>query len=340
MQTKPQSYAILDLQFGSTGKGLLAGYLAKKFQPDGVVAAFGPNAGHTYIDAEKKKFVHIMMPMGALSPECRRVFIGPGAVVHPDILMTEAEALRSAGYQFDLIIHENATIVQERHREQEAVYGARIGSTQKGTGAALAEKIMRKHDGHPIVARDALKGTPLEGDVVSVTEYNDLIDRVKCLQIEGAQGFSLSCHHGFYPYTTSRDCTLPQLLSDCAVPLGHNRRIEVFGVCRTFPIRVNNKTGYSGPAYFDQEEIKWEDLGLEPELTTVTKLPRRIFTFSQEQIRQAVRMSAVNGVFMNFANYCKDFREEERIKKLIEDCGPKVLWKGYGPTQFDVSVQV
>lgn len=341
-----QTYAILDLQFGSTGKGLLAGYLARKRKPDGVVCAFGPNAGHTFIDSTGRKFVHIMMPMGALSPEIQRVFIGPGAIVHPDLLLSEHQHLQDMGYRYELYIHENATVVQERHREMEAIYGGAIGSTQKGTGAALAEKITRQpaivsmspdvqHAWGKIIARDVLKGTPLEGYVAPVPDYNDAMDKVRTLQIEGAQGYSLSCHHGFYPYVTSRDCTIGQLLADCAVPLMRGA-VQVLGTCRTFPIRVNNKTGSSGPAYHDQEEIQWADLGMEPELTTVTKLPRRIFSFSAEQVRQAVRISGVDIVFLNFCNYVHDKSRLNEIIAKIESAGCSVGWLGHGPAESDV----
>jgi len=34
-----QIKAIIDLQFGSTGKGLLAGYIANRFKPDTLITA-------------------------------------------------------------------------------------------------------------------------------------------------------------------------------------------------------------------------------------------------------------------------------------------------------------
>lgn len=326
-----QTYAILDLQYGSTGKGLLAGYLARRRRPDGVVCAFGPNAGHTFIDRDGNKYVHIMMPMGALSPDVQTVFIGPGAVVHPELLHSEYENLRLAGARFRLVIHEHATVVQERHREQEAEYGGAIGSTQKGTGAALAEKIRRDLSLQlPIAAKTALANTVLEDFVVSRATYNTLMDGVETLQVEGAQGFSLSIHHGFYPFTTSRDCTLASLLSDCAVPL-EERVVESYGVCRTYPIRVNNKTGWSGPHYDDQKEIEWKDIGVEPELTTVTRLPRRIFTFSTQQIVEAVRMNNTSKIFLNFCNYPCDYGH--LADKINMHTSAKVHWLGMGPSE-------
>lgn len=329
-----KAYAIIDLQYGSTGKGLLAGYLARQRHPDGVACAFGPNAGHTFIDGVDRKFVHVMMPMGALSPAIKTVFIGPGAVVHPQILIDESDALRGMGYRYELCIHEAAAVVQERHRLAEAGHG-KIGSTQKGTGACASEKVTRTQgNGVPwhLLARDVLRGTPLEGNVVSVAEYNDRLDEVEVLQIEGAQGFSLGSNAGFWPYCTYRDCSIHQLLADCGVP---EQRLHIYGTARTYPIRVNNKTGSSGPCYHDQQEIEWKDIGLEAELTTVTKLPRRIFTFSEEQIKQAIRMSNVDAVFLNFINYCRDGNELDRLVKIIERYAP-IQWMGSGPTEADI----
>lgn len=335
-----EAYAVLDLQFGSTGKGLLAGYLARNRKPDGVVCAFGPNAGHTFIDGAGRKFVHVMMPMGTLSSNIKHVLIGPGAVVHPNILLDEYLAMKELGYQFRLHIHEAATVVDQRHRDEEAGLG-KIGSTQKGTGAAAAERVRRQASAK-IVARDALRNTPLEGYVVSVDEYDDIMDSIDLLQIEGAQGFSLGIDAGFYPYCTYRPCHLWQLLSDCGVPvrrypggIGTKQRIESFGVARTYPIRVNNKTGSSGPCYPDQEEIQWEALGLAPELTTVTKLPRRIFTFSMEQIRQAVRMNGTDAIFLNFCNY-NEVVAHEIIGRIERELKVPVVWRGYGPAETDI----
>ena len=332
------AYAVVDLQYGSTGKGLLAGYLAKQRAPDTVVCAFGPNAGHTFVEADGTRHVHVMMPMGALSPEIRRVLIGPGAVVHPELLIKEADRLRSLGHTFELSIHENAAVVNEHHRARESVATGTVttGSTRKGTGAALTSKIMRE----TVTAGQVLRHTPLAGNVVTVAEYNARMDEAKILQIEGAQGFSLSHHHGFYPYVTSRDCTTYQLLADCAVPAPLSLALQVLGTCRTYPIRVNNRDGFSGPCYPDQEEVSWKSIGVAPELTTVTKLPRRVFSFSAEQIRQAIRMDGVDAVFLNFCNYFRDGAGREvilgDIKDTIEQTGAKVKWEGWGPNELDV----
>ena len=59
---------VIEMQFGSTGKGLIAGYLAEKYGHDVVLTANMPNAGHTYINATGRKWVHKALPSGITSP--------------------------------------------------------------------------------------------------------------------------------------------------------------------------------------------------------------------------------------------------------------------------------
>lgn len=335
------AYVICDMQFGSCGKGLLAGYLAEKEKPDTVVAAWGPNAGHTYINARGRKMVNIAIPNGIVSPNLRCVLIGPGSVINPSILMKELDEYQDLLSNADVLIHENAAVVTEQHRELESTSTVKIGSTMKGVGEAVIQKI-RRDPKNLNNAGVALRGTPLEGLICSVMEYNDALDGANKVQIEGAQGFSLSINQGFYPYTTSRDCTVHQILSDCAIPTMSLDCLAIYGVARTYPIRVANRydyagnmIGWSGPQYHDQCELQWKDIGILPELTTVTKLPRRIFSFSMEQIKQAARMNNPDGIFLNFCNY-PGFVVEDLIRDIEKETGVPVVWTGWGPTFNDV----
>ena len=340
---------IVDMQFGSCGKGLLAGYLAHKLKPDALITAWAPNAGHTFIDAAGVKMVNIAMPNGMVSPSVTRIFIGPGSIINPEIMLSEMERYKSMLNGVRILIHENAAVVAERHREAEAATMFKIGSTMKGCGEALIEKIKRA-PGSNITARDALRNTELAQYVVPAHTYDDEMDRVRIGLVEGAQGFGLSLNQGTWPYTTSRDCTVNQLLSDCSIPANARMSLQTYGVCRTFPIRVSNRynkdgvqIGSSGPCLPDQQEIPWSTIGREPELTTVTRLPRRLFTFSAEQVRSAMRMNGIDTVFLNFVNYLKDLdggkQEFRRIVAAIEECGQDAAtigWLGVGPQVTDI----
>lgn len=341
-------YAIVDLQFGSTGKGLLAGFMAEYYEPDTLITAWAPNAGHTYVDAEGRKYVNTALPNGIVASSVKQVLIGPGSVINPEQMMDELQRYDWMMEGINLLIHESAAVVTQEHRDMEASYAFGIGSTMKGVGEAVISKI-RRQPGARTIARDALIGTPLEGYVVSAQQYNDAFDSGHVGIVEGAQGFSLSINQGFYPYCTSRECTIHQLLSDCAIPryASEGSTLEVWGTARTYPIRVANRfkdgvqVGTSGPCYSDQSELDWAEIGIEPELTTVTKLPRRIFTWSHQQIEEAIRMNGVDRVFLNFVNYIDRCNNPGKMtlsdyQNSIERAGARLECVGVGPAIMDV----
>ena len=345
-----KAYMILDLQFGSTGKGLLAGYLANIRKPDVCVTAWGPNAGHTYIDDQGNEYIHRMLANGIVSPRLKSVLIGPGSVIDLDALTDEIFQSRHLLVGKRLVIHPAAVVVTAEHRERE-LRNVKIGSTMKGTGAAVVDRILRDPLNNP-TASHAIPIAFLDritqmgiGIEVSAESYDAAVKTAELIQIEGAQGYSLSMYHGFYPYTTSRDVTPAQVMADCALPLSLSP--QICGTLRTFPIRVSdrydedgNMIGTSGPCYPDQIELSWGDVGVEPERTTVTKLPRRIFDFSFSQLEEAVYRCAPTKLFLNFANYLpkKEVAELiDRINKAVpNNC--RVEWIGEGPTHSDVFI--
>lgn len=324
---------VVDLQFGSTGKGQIAGTIGRKWQPDTVVCANGPNAGHTYKWWEGRnpeslrQIVHTVTPVTGVLPSVRNILLGPGAVIDMTRLSDEVSASMDYFDGKNLIIHPNASIVQQRHRDREKDFVG-IGSTMKGTAEAVIEK-MRRLPGASIARNWALQLRNMFPHVnltVSVDEsdYNAALDSSQKLLVEGAQGASLSMHSRFYPHCTSRDVSVNQIWADCRLPArtsaaawAHNGEVQIVGVCRTYPIRVANRfnetgdmTGFSGGAYPDQHEIKWEQIGREAELTTVTKLPRRLFTFSTQQILEGTRYNAPTSIALTFCDYLPSHNAE------------------------------
>jgi hypothetical protein len=107
--------------------------------------------------------------------------------------------------------------------------------------------------------------------------------------------------------------------------------LTVIGTCRVHPIRVGNTPdGYSGDWYPDQEEITWEEIGIEAELTTVTKRPRRIASWSWHQIVDALNDCDPDEIFLNFCNY--DQEEAISIASKI----PEIAYMGYGAKRCDI----
>lgn len=343
-------HLIMDFQWGSTGKGLIAGYMAKREDYDTAICAFSVNAGHTYVDVGRG--MHMMTQQiptsGLASPTVKTILIGPGSAIHAPTLMDEIEKHGHMLIGKRIMIHPHAIAIEEYHTEQEIEWGmAKIGSTVHGVGAAMIERVRRNPE-DPVTVGSRWVGTEMEQYVCSVGEYQEALQASESAIVEGAQGFCLSIYHGAYPYTTSRDVTPWQIAADCGLPYNWASYIQVIGSTRCFPIRVNNRTGSSGPCYDDQLELAWEhfaDLGVAPEITTVTKLQRRIFTFSREQIIEAAFHCGGywdTKVFLNFANYTHDETELKDIIAKIETPehgyinGPKVAWLGYGPDDADV----
>lgn len=343
---KPQAYMVIDLQYGSTGKGLLAGYLAEEKKPDVVVTAWMPNAGHTYINGNGRKWIHCMLANGIVSPALEYVLIGAGSCLDLDLLKTEITKSRDYLIDKEIIIHPHAAVVTQEHRDIEK-RNVKIGSTMKGSGAAIIDRIGRNPDNQPVaihqISQQWLDSIAMMGINIRVCKksYDEAILGARLIQIEGAQGYGLSIYNGFYPYTTSRDVTPAQVMADTCMPWSINPKI--YGTVRTYPIRVANRydeegnmIGYSGGCYPDQKEIKWEDIGLEAEKTTVTKLPRRIFTFSEEQMQEAIFRCSPDIIFLNFANYMESEEDVERLIGSIEKFGAKVGYVGYGASKLDV----
>lgn len=328
---------VVDLQFGSTGKGQVAGTIGRRWQADTAVCANGPNAGHTYLWADGhdesdvdgisyRKVVHTVMPVCAVLPSVRNVLLGPGAVIDIARLFEEITQNADLFHGKRLIIHPNAAVVTQEHREREKSL-ITVGSTMKGTAEAVIEK-MRRTPGANIARHwtthlQSLTPSLSMKVVVSEEEYDKALDSSVKLMVEGAQGSSLSMHSRFYPHTTSRDVSVNQIWADCRLPArteaatwAHNGTVEIVGVARTYPIRVANRineagiqVGYSGDCYPDQKEISWADIGRQPELTTVTKLPRRLFTFSTAQILEAARFNAPTSIALTFCDYLASHNE-------------------------------
>lgn len=334
---------LVDLQFGSTGKGLLAGYLGVKNGYEAVISANNPNAGHSaYAPDSGKLFVHKVLPSAIFGTGLRVIGVAPGAIFDPDRLEKEWKEVCEYRHDLLLVIHESAAVLTDEHRDKELRLLNHISSTMQGSAAAMVDKIMRKKNvivkdmAEPLVARLVKYGSTF---VANQREWIDIFNTGGDVLLEGAQGYSLGINAGFYPYCTSRDCTPARVIADCSLPVAALSRI--YGCARVHPIRVGNTPdGYSGDWYPDQREISFGALNVEPERTTVTKRVRRIATFSAVQIREAMQMAMPDEIFLNFCQY--DYDSTDRAIKAINSiakevkCGG-VQYTGWGPLPADIS---
>jgi adenylosuccinate synthase len=327
-------HCIVDGQFGSTGKGALAYWLAKqaireRHQFQGAIYSGGPNSGHTFYH-EDEKHVLKQLPSFAVATtlmggQCS-AYLSAGAVINPKILFAEAEKYPNV----KIYIHPNAAIVDEWAKEAESGTNAPgVASTMSGTGGALILKIARSDE--------AIWGSRSMSHPKNITTLkHNLHPEAELYFMEVSQGFSLGINSEFYPYVTSRECTVMQGLADARIPARHLAR--TYMTIRTFPIRVG---GNSGGWYDDQLELDWEDLGIEPELTTVTQRQRRIATFSFHQFTDALRANDPDFVFVNFLNYLGSSEKQDEFLFRIKDQRDETdKWfeviGGYGPKVEDI----
>jgi adenylosuccinate synthase len=305
-----RSYLIIDGQWGSTGKGLIAGYLALKREPDAAVCNFGANAGHTTVLDDGRVVMVQILPSAIIAPSVKNVLIGPGAIVDPTVLAIEMEKYADLLKGKQIYIHESASIICQEHKDREAGELNRISSTCKGVGAAQTDKIMRIPNA---TAKENEHLKLLDVKIIPVMEFTKLLMASNLLQIESAQGLELGANSGgWYPYCTSRDINVHQVLSDCGIPFCM-KKPEVIVSMRTYPIRVGNAfdkdgnmIGTSGPVYDDQREVTWEELGVPLERTTVTKKIRRVFTWSNKNLEKVITLLAPDAIFLNFTNYLEE----------------------------------
>jgi adenylosuccinate synthase len=324
---------IIDLQFGSTGKGLIAGYLANNGNYDVVINANMPNAGHTFINSMGRKMVHKVLPNGLVSHTVKKVMLGPGSVFSLDRLIEELTSVNDLMSGKELLIHPDAMVLQPCHAAIERNTLSGIASTMQGSAAAMIDKIMRQKDA--TTARNTMKTSEVLMDAVCThQEWAQALREAENILIEGAQGYSLGINAGFYPYCTSRDCTPARFLADCGIP--HTFLRKVIGTARVHPIRVGDTPdGTSGGMYPDQRETSWEAIGRPPETTTVTGRVRRVFTFSLQQIMEASFMCQPDEIFLNFCNYNEDLAADV-IEAIESHITAPVRYTGHGPSELDV----
>lgn len=331
---RPQGiHAIVDGQFGSTGKGVLAAWLARKaieaeIWIEGCIYSGGPNSGHTFYHGTEK---HVLkqLPTTAVAAslitgKTEIAYLSAGAIIRPDILFAEAERYPKV----TIYVHPQAAVVTEEDAQSERVGSiSAVAGTRSGTGACLARKIKRD----PLAVWKAV-GPELYTTPDNVHTLDHAIQPHRGFYfMEVSQGFSLGLNSDFYPKVTSRECTVMQGLADARIP--PSGLAKTYMSLRTFPIRVGNIEGHSsGEWYDDQTEIAWSDLGVTAELTTVTQRERRVATFSFKQLQEAIEANDPDWLFINFLNYLPDGRDRNdiirKIKRVADEFNPKMLFLG------------
>jgi adenylosuccinate synthase len=322
---------IVDAGHGSSAKGAASTRLAHIFNVGNASANNYPNAGHT-ATSNGKKFIAKALPTSAflnmIGLAKPTLWLGPGSAFFVDQLVHEA-ALTGYNDGNAITIHNRAVIMSQRHVDMERPGGPLsteyISSTMSGSGAAFAEKAMRRPA--VLLARDAgltniLPGVKVLEPMEFMTNIREALRRGETFIHEVSQGFALSINYGtHYPHSTFRDCTIQQAMADLMLLPEHVG--DIYLNVRSFPIRVGNnydssgrQVGYSGDFCDDQVEITWEQIAKDAEMppeeaamlaererTTVTKKIRRVATQSWKLLKYAAIASGATKLILNFPQY-------------------------------------
>jgi len=321
--------SLVDGQYGSTGKGVIAAALSEVYsgEVEYNITNAGPNSGHTFYTMDGRKIVLKQLPTFAVASHLNNmatpiIALTAGAIIDHMCLHEEVDYIGEYGH---IDVHPHSVIIDKLDVSVDQINVSGMASTGKGIGPAMIRKLERK-------STNIGTGGKTPGSMWHVPHN-------KRIFMEVSQGFSLGINSGFYPHVTTRECTVSQGFSDAGLPPSMFRG-SILSL-RTFPIRVGSTENSSGPCYDDQHEISFEDIGQQPEFTTVTKRLRRIFTWSRQQFKDAVKANDPGVLFVNFMNYLPKEEHDKFLDNLIRDFvsvsdrNPKILL-GFGPTSDDI----
>jgi adenylosuccinate synthase len=323
--------AVVGAQWGDEGKGKIVDWLSSKAD---VIVRFqgGHNAGHTLVIGGVE-YKLSLLPSGVVRPGKLSV-IGNGVVVDPWALLAEIEKVQAQGVSVtpeNLLLAENANLILPVHQATdkafEAARGAsQIGTTGRGIGPAYEDKAARrgirvcdledkallkeKVDRLVFHHNATLRGLGAElvdagrlydnlvqvsGSILQyaapVWKHLDEARRAgRKILFEGAQGIMLDVDHGTYPFVTSSNTVAAA--AGAGSGIGPRAVGFVLGISKAYTTRVG-----SGPFPTEQANDIGELIGQRGrEFGTVTGRKRRCGWFDAVMVRQAVKVSGIDGI--------------------------------------------
>ena len=339
-----KNVVVVGSQWGDEGKGKIVDWLSE--QAD-VVVRFqgGHNAGHTLV-IEKKVFKLRLLPSGIVR-KGKVSILGNGVVIDPWALIDEIKEIKKKGINVspeNFIISESASLILPFHQEmdeirEESAGKSKIGTTKRGIGPCYEDKVgrrsirvmdlrsssnldkrlknvllhhnaLRKGLNKKIYKKDELKKKLLKiaPDILKFAQpvwkkiYEFKKNRKKIL-FEGAQGILLDVDHGTYPYVTSSN-TVPAMAAT-GTGSGPNVINYILGITKAYTTRVG-----SGPFPTELKDKIGENLGKRgKEFGTVTARKRRCGWFDGVLVRQAIKISGINGIALTKLDVLDELKE-------------------------------
>lgn len=322
--------AVVGSQWGDEGKGKIVDWLSERAD---MVVRFqgGHNAGHTLVIGNKT-YKLSLLPSGVVRG--KPSIIGNGVVVDPWALLDEIERIGKQGVSITpdvLKLADNASLILPLHKNldqarESAAGSAKIGTTGRGIGPAYEDKVARRAirvcdlaDEDTLVDKvdrllshhnALLRGLgQQEADGAAlVSLLKDVAPRIlpfaepvweilaearhagRRILFEGAQGAMLDVDHGTYPFVTSSNTVSG--MAAVGTGLGPSAVGYVLGITKAYTTRVG-----AGPFPTELDDNVGQTLGERGhEFGTVTGRARRCGWFDAAMVRQAVKVSGINGI--------------------------------------------
>ena len=345
-----KNVVVVGSQWGDEGKGKIVDWLSD--QAD-IVVRFqgGHNAGHTLvIDGVTYKLR--LLPSGIVRKN-KISIIGNGVVVDPWALLEEIKEIKSKGIDVNkdnFIISESANLILPFHREmdeirEEAAGKNKIGTTRRGIGPAYEDKVgrrsirvmdlrsesnldhrlesvllhhnaIRKGLGKKIYKKDDLKKELLKiaPEILKYSQpvwlkIDEFKKKKKKILFEGAQGILLDVDHGTYPFVTSSNTVAANAATGSGC--GPNTIHYVLGITKVYTTRVGE-----GPFPTELNDKIGKLLGSRgKEFGTVTSRKRRCGWFDGVLVRQAIKISGIDGIALTKLDVLDEL---EKIKICVQ----------------------
>jgi len=327
--------AVVGAQWGDEGKGKIVDWLSERADVV-VRFQGGHNAGHTLVVdgvTYKLSLLPSGVVRGKLSLIGNGVVVDPWALlaeieqIRALGVPVSAETLRiSESCALILPLHGELDRAREAAREKSKEGPGKIGTTGRGIGPAYEDKVARR----AIRVCDLADGATLEAKVhelllhhnalrrglgIAEVDGEKLLAELKALApkllpfaepvwlrlaelkragrrilFEGAQGAMLDVDHGTYPFVTSSNTLAAQAALGSGV--GPDAVGFVLGICKAYTTRVG-----AGPFPTELTDEIGRGIGERgKEFGTVTGRPRRCGWFDAVLVRQAVKLSGINGL--------------------------------------------
>ncbi len=345
-----KNIVVVGSQWGDEGKGKIVDWLSD--QAD-IVIRFqgGHNAGHTLvIDGVTYKLR--LLPSGIVR-KGKISIIGNGVVVDPWALLEEIKEIKLKGVDVNednFLISESANLILPFHREmdeirEDAAGKGKIGTTRRGIGPAYEDKVgrrsirvmdlrsesnldhrletvllhhnaIRKGLGKKIYEKNQLKKDLLKiaPEILKFSQpvwlrIDEFKKKKKKILFEGAQGILLDVDHGTYPFVTSSNTVAASAATGSGC--GPNSIHYVLGITKAYTTRVGE-----GPFPTELTDETGQLLGTKgKEFGTVTSRKRRCGWFDGVLVRQAIKISGIDGIALTKLDVLDELDE---IKMCIQ----------------------